>query len=409
MDAILGKLKLVEEGTQKATRLHESVAELDAQVSRVSARVPFVEKFEVRLNGLNALSADVDRKLEEQLARRTELDALKAPCDGLAAQMVDAQHKLDRRARAADTLVPLVAEVNTLRAEIGAAEERLDGTKFNEAAVVEQEKRYVELVTASRTVATEVAERTRQMQALSEELARSPKIKDEMLVELDRVQGRQRDTAGQIQASEDQLTRAESDVQAARAAPVAGGLRREEAGRRRVAARRDQADRRRARQEHRGHRQPRAAGQRGEGRSARTSTQISARSKADLTHVTEHRGEVATLKSQVDLLLSRIGETDERIVAIDAQRKLVDEVQTKANAIVHVLDDVRINLETLGEQKAVIDHVAEKVAQLEFTLQEARNTLRTLQHERELAERIEQGIKQLADQDDQPEDGKKSA
>ena len=70
-------------------------------------------------------------------------------------------------------------------------------------------------------------------------------------------------------------------------------------------------------------------------------------------------------------------------------------METKANAIVHVLDDVRINLETLGEQKAVIDHVAEKVAQLEFMLQEARNTLRTLQHERELAERIEQGIKQL--------------
>ena len=103
--------------------------------------------------------------------------------------------------------------------------------------------------------------------------------------------------------------------------------------------------------------------------------EISARSKADLAHVTEHRGEVATLKGQVDLLLSRIGETDERIVAIDAKRKLVDEVQTKANAIVHVLDDVRINLETMGEQKAVIDHVAEKVAQLEFTLQEARNTL----------------------------------
>ena len=70
-------------------------------------------------------------------------------------------------------------------------------------------------------------------------------------------------------------------------------------------------------------------------------------------------------------------------------------MQTKANAIVHLLDDVRINLETLGEQKAVVDHVAEKVAQLEYTLQEARNTLRTLQHERELAERIEQGIKQL--------------
>ena len=65
---------------------------------------------------------------------------------------------------------------------------------------------------------------------------------------------------------------------------------------------------------------------------------------------------------------------------------MVDEVQTKANAIVHMLDDVRVNLETLGEQKAVVDHVAERVAQLDFALQEARNTQRTLQHERELAD-----------------------
>ncbi len=115
------------------------------------------------------------------------------------------------------------------------------------------------------------------------------------------------------------------------------------------------------------------------------------------------------LKNQVDFLLSRIGETDERIAGIDARRKLVDEVQTKANAIVHVLDDVRINLETLGEQKAVVDHVAEKVAQLEFMLQEARNTLRTLQHERELAERIEQGIKQLRAKTGVPDEGKRAA
>src|SRR6185503_15589932 len=117
-------------------------------------------------------------------------------------------------------------------------------------------------------------------------------------------------------------------------------------------------------------------------------------------------GEVAALKRRVDLLLSKIAETDDRIVSIDARRKLVDEVQTKANAIVHLLDDVRINLEMLGEQKAVVDHVAEKAAQLEFMLQEARNTQRSLQHERELAERIEQGIKQLRSKTPGAEEGK---
>jgi uncharacterized coiled-coil DUF342 family protein len=73
----------------------------------------------------------------------------------------------------------------------------------------------------------------------------------------------------------------------------------------------------------------------------------------------------------------------------------VDEVQTKTSLISNLLEDVRVNLETLGEQKAVIDHVAEKLARLEFMMQEAQTTVRTLQHERELAERIEKSIKQL--------------
>src|SRR6185436_18507921 len=82
--------------------------------------------------------------------------------------------------------------------------------KFTEAAALEQEKRYVDLVAASRVVTLEVAERTRQMQTLSEDLGRSAKMKDEMLVELDRVHSRQRDAVNQVQATEDQLVRAES-------------------------------------------------------------------------------------------------------------------------------------------------------------------------------------------------------
>jgi hypothetical protein len=70
-------------------------------------------------------------------------------------------------------------------------------------------------------------------------------------------------------------------------------------------------------------------------------------------------------------------------------------VQSKTSLISNLLEDVRVNLETLGEQKAVIDHVAERLARMEFVMQEAQNTLRNLQHERELAERIEESIKQL--------------
>ena len=138
LDAILGKMTLVEEGTQKATRLHETVAELDAQLSRVTARVPFVEKLESRLNGLNAVSADVDTKLEDQLARRAELETLKAACDGLAEQMVDAQHKLEDVRALQARLVPLVGEINVLRTQIVTAHERIGSLKCDESTIAEQ-------------------------------------------------------------------------------------------------------------------------------------------------------------------------------------------------------------------------------------------------------------------------------
>ena len=394
MDAIVSKLNLVDEGTQKATRLHEAVAELDAQLSRVSARVPFVEKLETRLNGLNALSGEVDAKLKDQLERRAELDTLKTALDGVAEQMVDSQHKLEAVKKLEMSLVPLVAEVNRLRSDIGSSSERMDAIKFTEAAALDEEKRYVDLVASSRTIADQVAEHSRQMQALGEELARSTKMKDEMIAELDRVQARQRDTVSQIHASEDQLARAEAMFKQleSRRSQVAFGEKKLAAVETRLGEIKQLSTDLDKSLAAIANRETLINAVKAEVENVH---QISARSKADLAHVTEHRNEVSTLKVQVDLLLSRIAETDERIAAIDARRKLVDEVQTKANAIVHVLDDVRVNLETLGEQKAVIDHVGERVAQLDFMLQEARNTLRTLQHERELAERIEQGIKQL--------------
>lgn len=407
MDAILGKMKLVEEGTEKATRLNEAVAELDAQLSRVTARVPFVEKLEGRLNGLNTLSAEVDQKLETQLARRTELETLKTASDGLAEQMVDAQHKLEAVRALQGRLLPLVTDLNMLKAEIGRAHERIQTVKADESTIAEQEKRFTELVAAGKAVAVEVFERTRQMQVLSEELARSTGIKDELLVELDRVQSRQRDTVSHIQTSEDQLARAEKMFKQLeqRRAQVAFGEKKLAAVETRLAEIKQLGDELEKNIQAIAARQQLVSTVKSE---VEQVYQISARSKADLAHVAEHRGEVAALKTRVDELLSRIAETDERIVAIDGRRKLVDQVLTKANAIVHLLDDVRINLETLGEHKAVVDHVAEKVAQLEFMLQEARNTLRTLQNERELAERIEQGIKQLRSRTGGPDEGKKS-
>jgi hypothetical protein len=336
----------------------------------------------------------VDARLASQLARQAELDTLKTACDGLAAQAADAQLKLEGVRALQQRLVPLVAEMNTLQSNVAATHERLDKVKLDEGTIVEQERRLTELVTAGRAVAAEVAERTRQMQGLSEELSRTTGVKDELLAELDRVQSRHRDAVSQIQAAEDQLARAEKmyKLLEQRRTQVTFGEKKLASVESRLVEIKQLGEELEKRIQSIAGREQLVNAVKAE---VDIVHEISARSKADLAHVIEHRGEISNLKTQVDLLLSRLGETDERIAAIDARRKLVDEVQTKANAIVHLLADVRINLEMLGEQKAVVDHVAEKAAQLEFMVQEARNTTRALQHEREIAERIEQGIKQL--------------
>ncbi len=340
------------------------------------------------------MSTDVDARLESQLARRAELDTLKAVCDGLGEQIADTQHKLEAVRALQASLTPLVSQVDTLQTAITAHEGRLGAMTFTEATAVEQEKRYAELVSASRIIVAEVAERSRQMQTLGEQMGLATTMKNEMLAELDRVASRHRETVGHIHASEDQLTRAESlykqleqrRLQLALSEQKLAKVESRLADATTLATELDKSAAAIATREQLVH------AVKAEVESVH---EISARSRADLAHVADQRGEVAALRAQVDLLLSRIAETGDRMAAIEAQRNVVDEVETKANTIVHLLDDVRINLETLGEQKAVVDHVAEQVAQLESMLQEGRNTVRALQHERELAARIETGIKQL--------------
>ncbi len=123
--------------------------------------------------------------------------------------------------------------------------------------------------------------------------------------------------------------------------------------------------------------------------------EIGERSRSDLQFVTDRQGDLSQLRIKVEDLLGRVEETDTRIGAIEARRKMVDEAQVAVSGITHLLGDIQIKLELLNEQRMVIEHVGDKVARLDFTVQEAQNTLRALQREREVAERIEQGIKAL--------------
>ena len=87
--------------------------------------------------------------------------------------------------------------------------------------------------------------------------------------------------------------------------------------------------------------------------------------------------------------------TQEKIVAIESRRQLVDAVQRKADTITHLLGDVQITLESVSEQKAMVDHVFAELARLEYLVQEARGTMKALQAERDVAQRIVENVRQI--------------
>jgi chromosome segregation ATPase len=394
MDALLGKLARVDEGARQATRIGELSADLEEQLTRVSARIQFVDKVEGRLNTLHVLNADVERKLADQLARRSELDTLKAQTDGVVAQALDAQHQLDAVAALQKKLTPMINHVEALQDQLDKAAARFRDVQREDVALTQQAATLAELAEQSRTFAAETAQRIKQTQSIGEELQRSSAAKDELFEELVRLQQRQREVVAQVDAAEDQIKRAESicTTLEQRRTQLVFSERKMSGIEAKLGELVQQSADLDAKVKFVSDREAVVAAVKAEVDNVH---QIAARSKADLLYVADHREDLAVVTRQVQDLLGKAVETDDKIAQIEARRKMVDEVQAKTSLISNLLEDVRVNLEALGEHKAVIDHVAEKLASLEFVAQEAQNTLRTLQHERELAERIEKSIKLL--------------
>src|SRR5205814_48010 len=91
MDAILGKLGQVDEGTKQATRLGEVAGELDAQLTRLTSRIQFVDKLEARINTLHVMTADVGEQVKRVQALGEELNRASAAKDGRIAELARTQ------------------------------------------------------------------------------------------------------------------------------------------------------------------------------------------------------------------------------------------------------------------------------------------------------------------------------
>ncbi len=163
VEAVLDMMSIVENASQKATGLQELMSTLDGQVARLESRASFVEGIETRLNTLNTLSTEIDRRLEQQLERRGDFDMLKTASDGVVAQIADAHHKLEAVHALQARFVPLLDQAKVLKSDIDATRTRLEEIKPDDAVVAEHEKRFADLVSTSRALGTELADRRNDM------------------------------------------------------------------------------------------------------------------------------------------------------------------------------------------------------------------------------------------------------
>lgn len=394
MNGITSKLAVVEEGTQKAAAVATMVEEIDNQMSRVSSYQKLIEEIDARLNGLNALSLSVDERFEKQIARGRELESFQNVCDGLGLQVADAQQKLKGVSALQDKLLPLTNQVATLRAQADKARLALKEVRREEAELSSQEERLAELSGGSRSVADSVEEKLNQVRRLNEELTRGTAVKEELVLELGAIQGRQRDFTAHVQAFEEQIKQVEAKINQLdqRHSQLAFAEKRLVAFEKRLGDLQSLSDDVAGKIEVVAVREAFVGSVKKE---VDEIHQISRRSREELQHLVDQRNEIGQLSKRVEELLKSVGETEERIAVVNERKALVDEVQMKANFIVNMLEDVRVNLEVVSEQRSVVDHVVETIAGLDERVQRGQAVLKALRIERELAERIQQGIKLL--------------
>lgn len=408
LEAVLGKFSLLEQGTEAARKLAEDVAGLDTELARVAARVQFIERLDERVSGLFALTRNVEQMMGQQAARHAELDGLAQQCESLESRLNLAQQQLEGLWSQQARLQPLAAEVSRIEDAVRGAQRMVTTMKNDEAEAVEQRARLAGLIEHGLRQAADTSERLRHVQVLSEDLAQAAARGDEALAQLAQVQVRQREVLSQVGLAEEQLQRAE-------------GLSRQLEHRRTLLVQAEKslksfevrladldrhAEGLEAKMKTLAEREAMVQAVKSEVDGIR---EISSRSKADLQHVIEHRGDVAELRAKVDELLERLSDADRKAELVEGWRRKVDEAQAGAGAVTAMLGDMQGTLESLSEQRVVIDDVADKLARLELTVQEAQAmlsrldgsnqeaqiTLRTLQRERDVAEKVEKSIKSL--------------
>src|SRR5262245_1770955 len=394
IDALTVQITRAEASADRTLGMAPAVDALADKLATVAPRVQVVDDLEARLNALTTLSTDVDRRLSDQLARRADLERVQVLGEGVAAQLTDAQQKLTALTTAQGQLAPAMAQIASLQADLQQARATLGALQRDEATLTAQEHRLADLAEASRTLSLEVAQRLDTVRGLQTDLSQAGTVKAELLGELAQIQRTQRDTLAQLDGADAQVTRLDTlgkqlAQRRAQWAEAEHAMARVEGRQVELQRLLDDVDRRIQGVTER------AQVVEAVKHEVEAIHTLGARCQADLAALTERRADIVQATGEMDRLHQRLVSTSEQIAGIERRRPLVEEVHRQANRIGHVLEDVRITLQILGEQKGHLDHVVAELAQLDAVVHDARGTIRALQAERDVAERIVENVRHL--------------
>jgi len=379
---------------ERAIAMRPQIEELAGRLDLLTPRLSFMEQVHSRLRTLNDLSGDIDHRLAAQVHRQADLEQARIACDGLAAQIGDAQQKLAALEGAQSRLASLPDQMAEIQASLADAHRSAATIQHEQDAVVEHKRHLAEIHESAAALFADIGARFEALQSVHVQLARAEGLKDDLYRHLTEIQGIEREAFERHQEAESLLEQCtarwrQMDERRADLAAVEQAV----AG---VDARIETLDRLATGLDARiasiGDRDRIVEAVKQEVESVHD---IARRCHDDIAAIADQRAAVGQTRADLERLATALAATDEKLIDVERRSEAVEEVRRKADAVVGLLDDVRVTLDTVSEQKAVADHVTEMLAQFEDAISEARGTTRALQAERKLAQRIVHRVQEI--------------
>jgi chromosome segregation ATPase len=344
---------------EKAIAMRPQIEELGGRLELLAPRLPLMEELQARLSALSDLSGDIDHRLAAQVDRQADLEQARVVCDGLTTQITDAQQKLATLEGAQARLASVPGHLADIEARLADARNSVSTIQHGQDAVAGHRRQLADLhqhLTQIQNIEREAFERHQEAEQLLEQCSTRWKHVDERRADLAVVEQSIAGVDARIRKLERLTEALDSKISV-----IADRDRVVDAVKQEIDA----------------------------------VHEIARRCHDDLGAIADQRAAISQTRDDVDRLAGALAVADEKLVEVERRSTAVEDVRRKAEAVVQMLDDVRVTLDTVGEQKAMVDHVTEMLAQFEDAITEARGTTRALQAERKLAQRIVENVRHI--------------